>query len=404
MPYPEERALEDVAFGRGLVPTRLFALLLPVWQVEVRATVTDGREYALIDRYVERGIAEAGLSSVPELARFFGLDEPVVDRALRFLAGVGHLTVQDGRFALTELGVRSLRENILYEVTREDRRKMYFEAFSSTPLSRQYYDAGVVSYLSLEEIAALPSYPRFLMLTNTQGFRRETLAELAGRKDRDRYNLPFQIDQPESLREDRVHLPIYLVSATDRRGHVRYLAYSQAAETADVDLSDLCERNREIHGVLQSESQAVLPEDHEKRIVEWLRSKELGDVRPTRTDQGGWRVSLPASVFGSRAMSLSRLGSFASLRTGVVTVWCADERTRERALLERMDRFVVPRAREGRANLGAWTERVARQLSLPFGTPEEVRDLAQRAGDDTLAVRLDELIHGNGARDTTGDL
>ncbi|MFJ7212797.1 hypothetical protein [Amycolatopsis sp. NPDC098790] len=48
MPYPEERALEDAAYGHGLTPVRVFAVLLPVWRVEV--LTTDGRPYALTDR------------------------------------------------------------------------------------------------------------------------------------------------------------------------------------------------------------------------------------------------------------------------------------------------------------------------------------------------------------------
>jgi hypothetical protein len=59
----------------------------PVWRVEVKATVTDAEDYALIDRYLERGIASAGLNSVGSLASFLGLDEVVVDRVLRFLSG-----------------------------------------------------------------------------------------------------------------------------------------------------------------------------------------------------------------------------------------------------------------------------------------------------------------------------
>jgi hypothetical protein len=39
--YPEERAVEDAAFGLGLTPTRLCRMLLPVWRADVRATIYD---------------------------------------------------------------------------------------------------------------------------------------------------------------------------------------------------------------------------------------------------------------------------------------------------------------------------------------------------------------------------
>ncbi|MDN3025880.1 hypothetical protein [Streptomyces sp. S.PB5] len=41
MNFPEERVLEDAAFGQGRVPTRFHAMLLPVWQVEIGADVTE---------------------------------------------------------------------------------------------------------------------------------------------------------------------------------------------------------------------------------------------------------------------------------------------------------------------------------------------------------------------------
>ena len=94
--YPEARALEDAAYGKFTTPTRLFPLLLPVWCVEVSATVTTGEPYYLIDRFVERALVEGGLDSAVDLARFFSLDETLVDRVLRFLARIGHLATDPG--------------------------------------------------------------------------------------------------------------------------------------------------------------------------------------------------------------------------------------------------------------------------------------------------------------------
>jgi hypothetical protein len=84
----------------------------------VKATVTDAEDYALIDRYLERGIASAGLNSAAALAGFLGLDEVVVDRALRFLAGIGHVAFAGDRVTLTELGKPSVRDEKRYLVTR----------------------------------------------------------------------------------------------------------------------------------------------------------------------------------------------------------------------------------------------------------------------------------------------
>ncbi|GAB3577682.1 hypothetical protein GCM10027445_43750 [Amycolatopsis endophytica] len=393
---PEERALDDVAWGQGLRPSRIFSVLLPVWQVEVRATVTDGRPYHVIDRFLERGIAEGGLSSVPELARFFALDEPLVDRAVRFLARIGHVAVRDGGLVLTGLGLESQRDGVCYVVSREDRRKMYFDAFTSRPFGRAYYDTGSVTFLTAEKVGAITaarSYPRFLQLISVHGFRREALGELAGRADRDRYNLPFRIEQPESLGEEIVYLPLHLVRAADARGGTRYLAYGQVSRSADPELSDLCQSVPEIVGLLESETLSIQPGRHEQRITEWLDGKGLHGIRPVETERGAWRVTLPPSAFQPAGrVSPARIGSFVPLATGLLAVWCEDERTREEAFLSRVDSVLTAHGRDPRHDPGPTIERIGRQLHLSARTAEQARELALHLGRNPLAARLTELI------------
>ncbi|WP_410596474.1 hypothetical protein [Amycolatopsis sp. lyj-23] len=399
MRYPEERALEDAAFGQGLTPLHVFAVLLPVWQVEVRATTTDGRPYELIDRYLERGIAEAGLGTTAELAAFFALDHALVDRALRVLHRIGHLEVRDGRLALTELGLRSQRDRVCYVVRREDRRKLYFDGFRSAPLSRPYYDADVVTFLTVGEIPAATAnekYRTYRMLHTSHGFRTGAPAELAGRADRDHYNLPVRIDRPEILdRPECVYLPVFVVRAAETSGRLRHLVYSQAADVADPELGTLCETTPEIAGVLESDAHTA---DAEARITGWLRNQGLEDCAPVRTAQGGWRVVLPAGSFRPDGpVPLAKLGSFAVLKTDLVHVWCVDRGTRERAFLDRLDALLGrgPNGRE--AELEARVARIVRQFGLgDLGLPE-IRDRAGKAGRGRLADRLGQLLEGGGA-------
>lgn len=398
MPYPEERALEDVAFGQGLTPLRVFAVFLPVWQVEVRATTTDGRPYELIDRYLERGIAEAGLGTTAELAGFFALETALVDRALRVLHRIGHVGMLDGRLALTELGVRSQQDGMCYVVRREDRRKLYFDGFRSLPLSRPHYDAGAVTFLTVGEIPAATAKEgrrTFRMLHTSHGFRREALAELAGRADRDHYNLPLRIDHPESLGEECVYLPAFVVRAQEPGGRIRHLVYSQAADVADPDLGTLCETTPEIAGVLESDAQAGSPESAKTRIAGWLRKQGLGDGDPIRTAQGAWRVILPAASFAPDGpVPLAKMGSFLVLGTDPVHIWCVDRDTRERAFLERLDAF-LGRGGPGQGDeAGSRVARIVRQFGLgELGLPE-IRDLAVRAGRARLADRLGRIADG----------
>ncbi|WP_410610966.1 hypothetical protein [Amycolatopsis sp. lyj-109] len=393
--YPEERALEDAAFGQGLTPTRIFAILLPVWQVEVRATTTDGRPYELIDRYLERGIAEAGLGTTAELAGFFALDNALVDRALRVLHRIGHLRVVDGRLALTGLGAQSQRDGVCYVSRREDRRKLYFDGFRSSPLSRPYYDAGVVTFLAVHEIPAATAKERnrtFRMLHTTHGFRREALAELAGRADRDHYNLPVRIESPESLGEECVYLPMFVVRATDPAGRIRHLVYTRASDVADPDLGSLCETTPEIIGVLDSDACTVSAEQTEARITAWLAKQGIDGCSPTRTTQGGWRVVLPAKSFQPDGpVPLTRMGSFAVLGTDLVHLWCVDRSARERAFLERLDAYLGRTVRGDAEQVRSRVTRIVHQFSLGDPGLGEIRELAVRAGRGKLADRLAAL-------------
>jgi hypothetical protein len=396
MPYREERALEDAAFGHDMTPVRMFAVLLPVWQVEIRATTTDGRPYELIDRYLERGILEAGLGTTAELAAFFALDHALVDRALRVLHRIGHVQVVGGRLALTELGLRSQRDQVCYVVEREDRRKLYFDGFRSWPLSRAHYDAGVVTFLEVHEIPAVTAaegYRSYRMLHTVHGFRREALAELAARADRDRYNLPVRVDDPVSLGEKCVYLPAFVVRALDRAGQVRHLVYSQAAEVADPDLSTLCETTPEIAGVLGSDAEAASAERAEARITEWLEHRKLGDHHPIHVAEGAWRVVLPARSFQPDGpVPLARLGSFVVLRTDLLHLWCVDQGTRERALLERCDAYIGRRALFDADQATSRVARIANQLDLGQFGLAELRELAERAGRRGLASRIGEIL------------
>ena len=395
--YPEERALEDAAFTHGLMPTRIFALLLPIWRVDVRACVTAAEPYALIDRYLELGIGTAGLDSVTGLVGFFGLDDVVVERALRFLAGIGHVTMDGGRVALTELGQRSVRDGKRYLVTRQDRRTMYFDGFGSRPLTQEYYDSRVVTFLTHGAAAAAAGareWPRFMLVYSPFGFRREALASLAGVADRERYNLPEGIDQPESLGEDVVYLPVYVVRAVSRDHKLRYLAYSQAGNQADADLSALCERTAGITGVLENEELAGsgFSGSGAERAKDWLERQGVDGHSVVLLDSGMVRATLPGRCFGGAGpLSLSKVGSFVMLGGDFFHVWCGDERVRRAALVERVDTYLSS-AGVDRLSAEGLVGRIGRQLDLGEVDLVRLYRIAVQAGRSGLAAHLERLL------------
>jgi hypothetical protein len=399
--YPEERALEDAAYRLGVIPTRIFALLLPVWCVEIEATVTDGEPYELIDRYLGRAIAEGGLRTTADLARFLALDEVLVDRALRFLAAIGHITVTQGRIALTDLGRLSVQEKIRYVITRKDRRKLYFDAFGSRPLTRPYYDSRTVTFLSgaaLREATERNSGPRFGPLTSTYGFRSGALTELVERTDRDHYNMPEGIDNPKQLGSPEcVHLPTYVIRAIERNSgeaYVHYLAYTQAADEADVDIGDLIQQTPEVVSAIeQAERDSRTRQDETARATAWLADRSLGKYRPEQTADGMWRITVPGSAFdGKGPLPISKLGSFVILGTDFFHVWCTDKRVRRRAMLERADAYLSSRRHVDPAVAGERVGQIAQQLELGTIDLPALQTMAAKAGKRDLAAQLARLV------------
>jgi hypothetical protein len=387
--YPEQRALEDAAYAHDLVPTRIFTVLLPVWRVEIQATVIDAEDYAVIDRYLARAIAEGGLDTIPDLARFLALDEVIVDRALRFLIAIEHVHITNGRFALTSLGVNSVRDQKSYRRAQHDRRKLYFDAFGSRPLTRPYYDSRVVTFIERHEAStALDAVGgRGFMLANTPAFRREALAELALTPERDAFNLPVRIDNPRSVAEEYVYLPLYLVRAAQNQ----YLTYSQISDESDPHLTSICERTEEI--VSACEHDSIPDEQGERnRITEWLARRNLGRHRPTRTADGTWRVDLPAAAFGrDGVLGLSQLGSYIVLGNFFFHAWCADEPARRRALVERVNAYLGARSNLAEGGLMKRVTQMARQLELGTVDVSTLRRWATASGRSQLAAQLAPL-------------
>jgi hypothetical protein len=271
---------------------------------------------------------------------------------------------------------------------------MYFDGFTSRPFSRLYYDSGVVTFLTAYEVRSAES-GSFRMLHTVRGFRREALVELAGQTDRDRYNLPVRVDHPESLGEVCVYLPVYVVRAVGKDQRVRYLAYSQAADVADSELGALCERTPEILGVLNSEGSSCPPEKQRAEVANWLEPRNLSQCRPVPTGHGAWQVILPAAAFGpTGAVPLAKLGSYVVLDSTLLSIRCDDTAIRERALIERIDAVVRPRAKA--VAVSARIVRVAGQLGLqPIGVTG-IREIALRMGRRGLVARLDALAATTG--------
>ncbi|GAB2842016.1 hypothetical protein GCM10027074_05550 [Streptomyces deserti] len=400
MPFPPERVLEDAAVERGLSPTRLHALLLPVWRVEIRATVTEGEDFSLIDRFLERGLAYCGLDTVAELARFFALEEPLVAQAVRFLTRTGHIEERAGRLALTPLGLRSVQDDRRYRVTHEDRRKLCFEALACTALPRTHYDDRTVTLLSDDTLSRVLNgrqYPRFTMVHPMSGFDRQALTRLTrhvGHQERDRLNLPAALDDVESLGEELVFLPVQVVRGLREDGRPGLLVYSQVGDAEpDPALTAVCERAVHVLNVIEAEEREAEHREASRRAAEeWLNQRGLGAHLARRRPDGTYSVELPKSAFGPDGIALTRVGSYALRGSSFFHLWCQDENVRKRALLERLDLRLGTGRRVERVEAESYVDRLARQLRLDVPDLGRLRQGAERAGHRALAAQLARLV------------
>src|SRR5689334_9709983 len=127
--YSPQRALDTLLTIREQTPTRCFSVLFPLWEIETEGIQQHSQPYELLDRFLERGIAEGHLRSIKHLVRFFGLDhqETLVGKSIDYLRTIGHVCGDDGELMLTELGRQSLAAGISYRNT-HSRRKLYFDS------------------------------------------------------------------------------------------------------------------------------------------------------------------------------------------------------------------------------------------------------------------------------------
>ncbi|HUN36798.1 MAG TPA: hypothetical protein VMU95_32785 [Trebonia sp.] len=402
--FDEVRALEDAAFGQGATPTLLCRLLFPVWSVTVEAEIYDSEPYALIDRYLEAGIANGGLRTVAELAGFYGLDRVLVDRAIRFLRSIGHLEPEsgDGSLTLTEVGRMSVRTGRRYTHALKDRRRLYFDGFTSRPLPSAYYEEPAVTFLDRAGIAtAMTESLPFTPVTAFGGawFPPSALESLdkMPAPERVQHNLPEQVLRPQLVDAETLFLPAYVVRAhwNDRAG---CLAYTQAAagDEADPDWSRICSSFPEIAvimevGLLDGSGNGD-PNGREASARRWIQERYSGRVDVAQGNGGLLTATLPPGAFRTESggLPLSKLGSFVMMGSWFFRVWCTDEALRRRVLLERAEGyFKVAREADAATRLLA---KLGRQLGLEHVSLPELRAMADKAGKARLTRQLDLLL------------
>lgn len=362
--YDPRRALEHLQ-TQNVKPVRLFAILFPLWDVETTATQEDGRPYELLEKYVERGIAEGRLHTARELATFFGLSEDLVQKILQFLAAIGHISTngnRDGRWILTPLGQRSVLDNKKY-VQQEKRLRFYFDAYTSQPLRTEHYQHSKVHILSEQEVEDVLHQKtwgyHFQALACTSPLRPDAISNLEAmrREDSIDYNVPRETYGLRALDVRLSYIPMYIIETkkqvmvTTYNGGVAgpsilkpvYLVYTGIADRRDHYLERIVNSDQRIYNALRSEG----VRRPEVLWREWLDENGLVGLPEERPD-GTWQISLPASAFKDRSSASEKASTFPMARIGdyelrhgyFMQIWCDDRVFRRKAALDRILKLV----------------------------------------------------------------
>jgi hypothetical protein len=387
IPYPVERALENVADQLGVRPVRVHKVAFPLYVAEVSATVTAREPFDLLDRYVGLAIVECGFRSAPEISEYLGVTEHIVGRVLRFLAKIGHVTASDGALALTELGLRAVSDDTRY-LPKEDRLKLYFDGVRCAPLPVKYYGRNVQV---LSRVEALDQH-RFRLLGHTCGFTTSALAELSRRKDRADYNLPDEHENLTPRAVQEAFLPCYLIRVRTSDGY-RSLVYTAASSSAsDAYMEGVIQTWPPLAEAIRTEDNAEV--DRRAELSRWLDDYGLSTTQLTWAERDVPRLTLPARHFPlddapvkNRAeFPLRQVGSYLTPRTFVVQLWCMDERIRREAALQRALEYADATARDA-ADMTQFLIQISARLELqPPLTLTHLRTHAHRTGHGALGI------------------
>ncbi len=380
-----------------IVPLRQFRLLVPLWEVHISGQQRESRDYALLERFIERGIAEGELRTAGELERFFGLPPQIVAKMLTFLRGVGHLEGDDEHLRLSALGQESLRSGS-FQRDLATHRLLYFEAFYSRPLPRDYYDLRI---LSEDEAARLRDRTIYRLYSEQlhQRFVPQELAALQQRANREQFNLPPEIHSCQIERLEQAYFPVTAVEVLaydprTRAWNQRFMAISRLRERRDTFFEDLINQVPTIAYSFPDYNE----QDVYKRLQNWLESQGVStspEVQIARSEAGMWRIKIAPALLsrGTRSpLRISDLGNYRQENGYFFQLWCDAPNIRRQSALEQTLTFATRRLKNqqptSREGVEHFLGHVARRLAVATPTWQDLEKFASSTGQ---AAVLDDL-------------
>jgi hypothetical protein len=334
--YPPEQVLEKIRALPEWNPVRLFGVLFPIWDVDAVGLQGEEQAYPFFEKIIERGIAQAGLTSEAALADFLGLELDLIERVLISLETAGSLVRIDGQFHLTPQAMKSVHEGKKY-VPVETPMKLYFEGYYSKPLTNAHYDG--VAMLSQVEAEDFVQERRgtncpFYRLYSFRRWSPLAIKELALREDRIAFHVSEDIQQLSLVRVTPAYLPMYIVDV--RKPSIPstpyYMVFSAIQGGRDQYLEQMVNSYAEILLPLSAKEKRDLASVWET----WLREQGITDARTELLENGHWRATIPAEELRSPVckLAVSELDTYHMEQGYFLHLWCQNELLRCQAALD----------------------------------------------------------------------
>lgn len=387
IPYPVNRALDNVADLPDLRPVRVHQVAFPLYVAEVSATVATREPFDVLDRYVGLAIADCGFRSAAEISGYLGITPQVVDRVLRFLGEIGHVTGSDGTLALTDLGLRAAQDDTRY-TPKEDRLKLYFDGVRCSPLPSRFYGRGV---RVLDRQQAHGQH-RFQLFDHATAFDTGAVAKLAASTDRAAYNLPDEHEDLDVLGVDKAYLPCYLIRALTRSGY-RSLVFTAAdSMTSDAFLEEIFQDWTALDQALRADDGLGAQHELRAELSTWLDERDLSMTQLSLDGEAVPRLVLTVGHFPAEdspvkakgEFPLRQIGSYLTPHSHVIQLWCRSAKIRREAALQRALEYADAAKRDDE-DISAFLEKISDKLETSQKlTVTHLREYARRTGRGTL--------------------
>lgn len=389
--YSHYKALDHVQ-ELGFIPVRLFRVLYPLWRVRVEGRQRVTAEFDEMEWYIERGLIEAKFCTVSELASFFGLELAFVQRMVKSLREIGHVTGDDSHLALTDLGMDSVRDRVRYD-DQKNGVELYFDALGNQPLSLEHYKIPI-----LEALPEKTPYQAFFHFDHS--WNDTVLRKMLSDPENKQLNLPDEITTSQLLSHEPVYMPAYFIEARENKpaSPLRLLVFSQVRGLHDTVLEAAVNRDPVVYRALKAKTDSL--SESVRRYFEqsglkkdaWYLNENGAFGAQVMVDG---QVFLPGSDLDeveSGRLTMRSVGRYALIYDWCIWVMCDDIKVRRQAGAEQLLEWLQGAGtKPSEQEISRKFASLCQRLSIPLLTIDAVLSLARQRSLSRAAERLEQM-------------